>query len=187
MSTISCSSWPIGEDSERIEILPGFYRSYRHEPNINYSCNCASKPTITHKNPLDRRHWRRLSHRRMTLPEWSHGNVGFSLQIPDFQSKFQTRLFPKKLFALRTGRRWKSFILKTRNIGALFALILKEMEGVLVSSLQWNMSDVPASSSTGWDEPERLKGLFTCLACQIGFHTADLQRQHYRTDWYSHP
>lgn len=35
-----------------------------------------------------------------------------------------------------------------------------------------------------YDSPESLKGLYTCLACQIGFHSADLQRQHYRTDWY---
>ncbi len=26
--------------------------------------------------------------------------------------------------------------------------------------------------------------LFTCLACQVGFSTADEQRIHYRTDWH---
>jgi pre-60S factor REI1 len=26
--------------------------------------------------------------------------------------------------------------------------------------------------------------LFTCLACQVAFYTADDQRDHYRTDWH---
>lgn len=26
--------------------------------------------------------------------------------------------------------------------------------------------------------------LFTCLTCQVAFHTADRQRTHYRTDWH---
>jgi hypothetical protein len=54
------------------------------------------------------------------------------------------------------------------------------MEGPTVSSSQWRASDIPAP----WDSTSDLSGLYTCLACQIGFHTAELQRQHYRTDWY---
>lgn len=56
-----------------------------------------------------------------------------------------------------------------------------------VPSSQWNtVRDVSSLSTTssGWDDIDPLKGLYTCLACQIGFHSADLQRQHYRTDWY---
>jgi hypothetical protein len=82
-----------------------------------------------------------------------------------------------------SGRIASEKLLKRQEHRAVFALILKEMEGVSVSSPQWNMPGVSASSSTGWDEPEKLQGLFTCLACQTGFHSADLQRQHYRTDW----
>ena len=61
------------------------------------------------------------------------------------------------------------------------------IQGVTVaSSPQWTTADMSLSSSTtgGWDATDILKGLYTCLACQIGFHSADLQRQHYRTDWY---
>ena len=62
------------------------------------------------------------------------------------------------------------------------------MEGVPGSSLQWTETDMSLSSSTTeWDTTDSLKGLYTCLACQIGFHSADLQRQHYRTDWYQTP
>ncbi|BFZ61280.1 pre-60S factor rei1 [Saitoella coloradoensis] len=39
-------------------------------------------------------------------------------------------------------------------------------------------SQQPSSSS-----PDQAV-LFTCMACAVGFHTADLQRQHYRTDWH---
>ena len=28
------------------------------------------------------------------------------------------------------------------------------------------------------------KQLFTCLACQIAFYSAELQRDHYATDWH---
>jgi hypothetical protein len=55
------------------------------------------------------------------------------------------------------------------------------MDGGVVSPQQWRPSEV--STATSWEDVDSLKGLFTCLACQIGFHTADLQRQHYRTDW----
>lgn len=55
------------------------------------------------------------------------------------------------------------------------------MSDIAVSS-HWRASEPGMSSS--YDTPESLKGLYTCLACQIGFHSADLQRQHYRTDWY---
>jgi len=41
-----------------------------------------------------------------------------------------------------------------------------------------------AASAPAYDEGESLRGLFTCLSCQIGFHSADLQRQHFRTDWH---
>jgi hypothetical protein len=58
-----------------------------------------------------------------------------------------------------------------------------------VSSPQWTVVDMSLSSSTTttteWDSTDSLKGLYTCLSCQIGFHSADLQRQHHRTDWYS--
>lgn len=56
------------------------------------------------------------------------------------------------------------------------------MEGITVSPQQWRQSDV--SSTSSWEGIDSLRGLYTCLACQIGFHSADLQRQHYRTDWY---
>ncbi|KAF9584318.1 hypothetical protein BGW38_006892, partial [Lunasporangiospora selenospora] len=26
--------------------------------------------------------------------------------------------------------------------------------------------------------------LFTCLACHVAFQTADIQREHYRSDWH---
>jgi hypothetical protein len=49
------------------------------------------------------------------------------------------------------------------------------MEPLVLSSPQWSPSRDDSFSAKG----------FTCLACGIEFHTADLQRQHYRTDWYS--
>jgi len=54
------------------------------------------------------------------------------------------------------------------------------MTDIAVTS-HWRASE-PAMAT--YDTADSLKGLFTCLACQIGFHSADLQRQHYRTDWY---
>jgi len=53
------------------------------------------------------------------------------------------------------------------------------METINMSTTQqWS-----PSRTESIDEGQSLTGLFTCLACQIGFHTAELQRQHYRTDW----
>jgi len=56
------------------------------------------------------------------------------------------------------------------------------MDGIMaaVASPQWNGPE----TGSEWSNEDSLKGLYTCLACQIGFHTVDLQRQHYRTDWY---
>jgi pre-60S factor REI1 len=45
------------------------------------------------------------------------------------------------------------------------------------------MVDVAASTTSA---PVGANGnpLFTCMACHIAFHTAEHQRQHYRTDWH---
>jgi hypothetical protein len=55
------------------------------------------------------------------------------------------------------------------------------MESMTITPQQWRQ-DMSAGEGQ-WDGVDGLKGLYTCLACQIGFHSADLQRQHYRTDW----
>ncbi|KAJ1678435.1 pre-60S factor rei1, partial [Spiromyces aspiralis] len=39
-----------------------------------------------------------------------------------------------------------------------------------------------AKSHQGTDEGDSI--LYTCLTCQIAFHTAIEQRNHYRTDWH---
>ncbi|KAF9415436.1 hypothetical protein BGZ94_000087 [Podila epigama] len=43
----------------------------------------------------------------------------------------------------------------------------------------------PSAQGTILSTPDAPRSsLFTCLACHVAFHTADIQREHYRSDWH---
>jgi pre-60S factor REI1 len=43
----------------------------------------------------------------------------------------------------------------------------------------------PSTQGTFLSTPDAPRSsLFTCLACHVAFKTADIQREHYRSDWH---